>query len=180
MDNQQIPQVPNAPQGSLIDVDSIIAKIEMPPNLKGIYDKAILSGLRIMFDKGSHQMLLDQLDKEGPLAQKLSEGIITLCYMLWDQSNKTLPPQIMVPITTVLTLKAFDFLQKSGEPEATKEMLGEAMHLAVTGVMERFGVSEAQLEELAAKGGAQQAGAPAAGQTAGQQPPEQPTGLIGA
>jgi hypothetical protein len=182
MDNQQVPPVPQTPQGILIDVDSIIAKIEMPPNLKKIFDKAVLSGMRIMFDRKSHQMLLDQLDKPGDMAQKLAEGIITLTYMLWTQSNKTLPPQIMVPLTTVLTLKAFDFLQKSGEPEATKEVLGEGMHLAVTGVMERFGVDEAQLEQMAAqkKGSAPvPGGAPAPG---GAQPaatsPAKPGGMI--
>lgn len=146
-------------QGKLIDVDAIIAKVDIPPNLKSIFDKAILSGMRIMFDKSSHKMLLDQLDKPGPMAQKLGEGVITLVYMLWTQSNKTLPPQIMVPITMVLTLKAFDFLQKSGEPEATKELLGEGVHMAVTGVMERFGVTEEQLAAQAnGKGAASKGG----------------------
>ncbi len=154
----QEPQIPNAGASGQIDVDSIIAKIQMPPDLKPIFDKTILSGMRIMFDKSSHKMMLEQLDKPGPMPQKLSEGVITLMYMLWTQSNKTLPPQIIVPATTVLMLKAFDFLQKTNDPDATKEVLGEAMHMAVTGIMERFNVSEQQLQEAANKNG----GAPGA------------------
>ena len=148
-----------------INVDEIIGKIEVPGNLKGIFDRAVLSGMRIMFDRNSHQMLLEQLDKPGPLADKVVEGIISLVFMLWTESNRSLPPQIMVPVTVVLTLRAYEFLAQSGEPEATPALLGEVMSGAVTGILERFGVSEDQLPELArqAQGQPQQPQAPQGG-----------------
>lgn len=138
-----------APQN--INVDELVADIDskIPANLKQIYQKTILSGMRILFDKRSHKMMLDQIDKPGPMDQKLAEGIITLLYMLWQQSNQTLPPQIIVPVTVVMTLRAFEFLQKSGEPEATNEVLGEALAQATTGIMSKFGVDEAQLQGMA-------------------------------
>lgn len=160
------PSIPNAGANGQIDIAPIIAKIQVPPNLKSMFDKMILSGMRIMFDKGSHKMMLEQLDGPGPMTKKLSEGMITLMYMLWTQSNKTLPPNLMIPATVVLTLKAFDFLQKTNDPEATKEVLGEVMHAAVMGVMERFGVTEQQLQQAANKN----RGAV----------PRAPTGLLGA
>lgn len=149
-----------------INVDEIIGKIEVPDNMKGIYDKAVLSGMRIMFDKQSHQMLTEQLDKPGPLADKMVEGVISLMYMLWQESNHSLPPQIIVPVTVVLTLRAYEFLVQSGEPEATPALLGEAMSGAVTGIMERFGVSEDQLPGLV-------------GQSQGAQQPQLPQGMLG-
>jgi hypothetical protein len=132
----------------MIDLKPILDKVQVPPNLKGIFDKAVLSGMRIMFDKQSHKMLLEQIEKPGPMPQKLGEGIVVLVYMLWTQSNKTLPPQIIVPLTVRLTVEAFDFLQKSGDPDATKEVLGEAMDVAVTGVMDRFGATQDKIPEL--------------------------------
>jgi len=144
------PAIPAQANGK-IDVEPIIAKINVPPNLKGTFDKMVLSGMRIMFDRASHQLLLDQLDGPNPLAQKISDGIITLMYMLWTQSNKTLPPQLMVPVTVVLTLKAFDFLQQSGDKEATKEVLGETMHLATTGILDRFGAKPSDLAAMQQK-----------------------------
>jgi hypothetical protein len=144
------------PQNSkpeVIDVDSIVSKIQVPQNLKSIFDKAVLSGMRIMFDSKSHMMFVDQLEKEGPLPQKMAEGVISLMYMLWTESNKTLPPQIMAPVAIVLTLRAFEFLQESGEPEATKEALGEGMQLAITGLAERFGVKPEQLQQQQEKVG---------------------------
>jgi hypothetical protein len=141
-------------QPTEINVDKLVSDIDgkIPANLKPIYQKAVLSGERIMFDKQSHKMLLDELEKPDPMPDKIANGMIALIYMLWTQSNQTLPPQIIVPLTVVLTLRAFEFLQKSGEPDATKEVLGEAMALATTGIMAKFGVNEDQLPGLV-KGG---------------------------
>lgn len=162
------PQAPEATgAGAAVDVNPIVAKVRegLPPNLQGIYDKAVLSGMRIMFDKNSFQMTMDELKKPGPLAGRLSNGTIALVYMLWTSSKQTLPPQIIVPLTLTMTLKAFDFVQMIQDPEATKETLGEACAQAVQGVMDRFGATEDKLPELVKAGGqapAQPGAAPAA------------------
>ncbi len=157
--------------GGKIDIDAILEKVNITPDLKPMYDKAVLAGLRIMFDKKSHVMLIEQLDKEGPLPGKIAEGVIALMYMLWEQSNKTLPPKLLVPITFTLTLRAFEFCQMSGEQEATKETLGEAVDLTTTRIMKEFGVEEGQVEQLVQQQTAQVNG----GQPPTEQPPaEQP------
>lgn len=142
---------PKAGANGAIDVEPIIARTRagIPPQLQAIYDKAVLSGMRIMFDKASFQMTLESLSQPGPLATRISNGIIQLVYLLWKQSNHTLPPQIIVPLTLTLTLKAFAFTQLMADPEATKETLGEATHAAVQGVMDRFGATEDKLPQLA-------------------------------
>jgi hypothetical protein len=150
MDQQNIQQEINqagTDRSGMVDVDSIISDIDgkIPSNLRGMYDKLILSGMRIMFDRNSHQMFLDQLDKPGDMPTKMAEGIISLIYMLWERSNKTIPPQLIYPVTVVLTLRAFEFLQRAGEQEATPEVLGEAVSQSVEGVVSRFGFSEDQL-----------------------------------
>lgn len=160
---------PRAPQGKTVDVQPIIdrAKQDVPANLKEPLDKIVLSGMRIMFDRSSHKLLLDELDKPGPLAQKLGEGIIMLMYMLWEKSNKTIPPQLIVPATLVLTLEAFSYVQESKDPEATKDVLGEAVAEAIEGVMDRFGATQDKIPALrrGAQGG--QPGAAAQPEPAG-------------
>lgn len=116
--------------------------------LRRIYKTVVLSGMRLMFDKQSHGMLLDELEKPEPMPNKIANGIIGLIYMLWQESNQSLPPQIIVPVTVVLTLRAYEFLLNSGEPDATREVLGEALALVTTGVMAKFGVTEDQLPSL--------------------------------
>lgn len=157
---QKTPQQQAADPGA-VDVDALIAEANknIPANMAPIFEKVVLSGMRIMFDKGSHEMMLAELDGPGPLAEKLANGIIKLVYMLWQQSNKTIPPQLMVPATLVLTLRAFQFLQESKDPEATKQVLGQAIELAINGVIERFKGPDEQ-------GGQQPAAAPQGGMLA--------------
>lgn len=166
---------PKKPAGP-VDVKPIIARAraDIPPQLADMFDKVVLSGMRIMFDKQSHGMTMEMLDRPGPLASRIAEGIITLIYMLWEKSNKTIPPQLIVPATLVLTLRAFEFLQQSKDPEATKEVLGEAVADAVEGVMSRFGATPEKIPALV-KGQNGQGGA-----QAGQPEQPEPGGLLAA
>lgn len=143
-----------AAQEGGVDVDAIRAKIEVPPNLLPVYKKNVIAGNRIMFDKKSHKMMLDQLDKEGDLAQNISIGAISLVYMLFKMSQQTLPPQLGIPLAFEFTLTAFEFLQKSGDERATPELLGAALEKT----MEGFGAKNDQVENMM-----------------GDQPAEQPT-----
>lgn len=139
-----------APKAGPVDVAPIIAKAteKVPPKIRPMFDKVVLSGMRIMFDKSSHSMMLEALDKPGPLAKRMSDGMIQLMYLMWKQSNHTIPPQLIVPAAVVLTLKVFQFLQESKEPEATAQVLGDAMEQTVQGILDRFGATEDKLPEL--------------------------------
>lgn len=143
-------QKPAAGAAKTVDVEPIIAKASqgMPAQLKPMFDKVVLSGMRIMFDKSSHQMMLESLDGPGPMAKKLSDGIIQLMYLMWKQSNHTIPPQTIVPAATVLTLRAFQFMQESKDPEATPQVLGDALHAVVQGILDRFGATQDRLPAL--------------------------------
>lgn len=161
---QNTPTKQGQPAAGAIDVDPIIARVRqgIPPQLQPIYDKAVLSGMRIMFDKNSFEMTMAELKQPGPLAERIANGIIKLVYILWTQSNKTLPPQIIVPVTLTLALKAFAFTQMVQDPEANKETLGEATAQAVQGVMDRFGATQDKLPGLVkGPGAAPQPGAAA-------------------
>lgn len=137
-----------APANGLVDVDSIISKIQMPEDVKDIYEKAVIAGMRLMFEKGTHKRLLEYLDAPGELDEKIANGIFALVGLLWTKSNQTLPPKIIVPLTITMVCRAFEFLQKSGEPGISKEVLGSAMDKAVTGIMDKFGVPRDKLKQF--------------------------------
>lgn len=175
----QKPAAPAPKQSGPVDVDKIIndARAKIPPQLGDMFDKIVLSGMRVMFDKNSHKMMLDELNKPGPMATRISNGIISLIYILWNKSNHTMPPQLIVPATFVLTLRAFQFLQDSKDPEATPAVLGEAVADSVQGVMDRFGATQDKIPALLR---AQQAGqGPAPGAPAPSNQPD-PSGLLAA
>src|ERR1044072_5837251 len=106
-----------APAGA-VEINPIVAKVRegLPPNLQPIYDKAVLSGMRIMLDKNSFQMTMDEQKRPGPLATRLSNGTIALVYMLWETSKKSLPPQIIVPLTLTMELKGVSLVPIIKDP----------------------------------------------------------------
>jgi hypothetical protein len=146
-----------APQSG-IDTKPFVAEIEknVPADLLPIYKTAVLKGDMQMFGKETHQMTLEQLNKPGPMAPKLAEGIVALVYILFQKSNKTLPPQILEPAGVTLLCHAFDFLQQAGDPEATKETLGEAVDQFRVGIHNALGVSEEQFQQALQQHGQQQ------------------------
>lgn len=158
-----------------VDIDAIISRIQILPKFKAIFDKVILSGRRIIGSPESSEMIQKQLDKPGDFATNLAEGVVVLVYQLWTTSGKTLPPQIMGPVTFQLTLEAFDFLQKSNDERATKQALGDAVDKALSMLLKGFNVDPANIEQFVKQNKAAMTAADA-GPGAAQ--PAQPGGMI--
>jgi hypothetical protein len=132
----------------MIDLKPAYDKIDIAPQFKKAYEKTLLNGLTIMFNSKTHKMMVDQIEKPGDLAKNISDGVVALFYLIWNQTNKSIAPQIIVPVVFTWTLKTFDFLQMSNDPRATKKVLGDATDLAVTTIMQKFGVKQNDIEKL--------------------------------
>ena len=147
------PQVVN--QSGAIDTKPFIDAIEknVPPDKMKLFKVIVLKGDVQMFSKEKHQLTLDQLNGPGPMAQKLAEGVTALMYILFQKSNQTLDPSLLEPAGTVLLCHAFDYLQESNDPEATKEMFGEAVDQFRVKIHNALGVTEEQFNEAVAKQG---------------------------
>lgn len=155
MDTQTMEVPANEPQPSAgvsasgaVDLEAIRSKMNIAPEIQDIYDKCIFNGRRIMFDQETFGETSKYLDGPEPMAQKIANGVVAVVMIMWKKSNETLNPKVIVPVTLGLTLDAFEFLQKAGNKEATKQVLGEATDLATTTIMEKFGVSQDQLGSL--------------------------------
>ena len=131
-----------------VDIDAIRSKMNIDPQLQDMYEKCIVNGRRIMFNSDSFKQTSKYLEGEGPMAQKIADGVVAVFLLIWKESNQTLNPKLVVPVTLGLTLDAFEFLQKSNNPEATKEVLGEAVEMATSKIMDKFGVPPDQVAQL--------------------------------
>lgn len=133
-----------------VDIDAIKAKMNILPKFQPMYEILMTRGLKIAKlalypEKGKPS----QIDVgNGTPAQKLAQGVTTLIYLLWTQSNKTFDPRLVVPVTFGLTLETFDLLQTSDGDQYTKPVLGEGVELALSGVMAKFGVQPDQIQQV--------------------------------
>lgn len=138
-----------APQAGKVDTDAIKAKINILPQFKTLYETLMVRGLRIadkfMFPEQGKPSFIDG---PKPPADKLAEGVMTIVYLLWTQSNKTFDPRLIVPVTFSLVIDLFDKVQISDPEMFTAPVLGEATEKAVGGIMQKFGVDPEQAQQV--------------------------------
>lgn len=136
------------PEGDDLDTETIKNNIQMPPELQEAYDRVVIAGMKVMFSKESHKLMLDELQKKGPIGQKLGMGIAGLMLVLFKESNETIPPQVIIPAGVNLLSRAADFIRKSGIDNITNADVGDAMEIMISTILQKFGVSPEQMEQM--------------------------------
>lgn len=149
----------------MIDLNAIRAKIQVPQQLQGAYQRLIQVGRKIMYQPQIVQQFTAKIKQGAPVGQTLGEGVAGVVLMLVSKS-KGLPQELILPVTLELALDALDALQQAGVP-FQKEDVGTAVQTAM-----------AVIVKAAQRAGQGQQGQPA--QPAKQPGPQSAQGLVGA
>lgn len=161
-------------EGDQLSPEVIKQNMKIPPELQNAYDRVVLAGMKLMFSKESNNFVMKQVQSEGPIGPKLGESIAGLMLMMFMESNKTMPPQVIIPAGLELLAQAADFLRKSKLAQVSNKDFGDATEIMMTIIMQKFGVTPEKMQQLFAQFNNQKANA-AAGQmqapAQGQQPP---------
>jgi hypothetical protein len=128
-------------------------QMQLPDEMKDAYVRVVEAGMKVMFDPSMRESTLEFMEGPGEPAEKLGEGVAAVMATLFNESNGTMPPQIIVPAGIELLLHAAD-VAKRGGMEITQDTIGEAMGTMVEAIFRQFGTS---LEEA---GGMLQGGEP--------------------
>lgn len=154
--------------------ETIKKNMKIPPELQNAYDRVVLAGMKLMFSKDAQGFIQKQLAGGGPIGQKLGESVAGLMLMMFAQSNKTMPPQVIIPAGLELLSQAADFLRKSKMAPLSNKDFGDATEVMLTTILQKFGVTPEKMQQLFTQFNNQKANA-AAGSTPapaqGQQPP---------
>jgi len=155
----------------------------VPPNMRKPYAQLVAAGMKFMFDKTTHKYMLEQIDAEGPIDEKLAKGVGNLIRMLHSQSKGAFPEHLIIPVGIELMMHAADYAAQTGRDVVTPELMGSAIQLFVFDFFGEAGVKQDMLmgsiEKMKELNGAQQPGGQPPEQPGGQPPPAEP-GLIGA
>jgi hypothetical protein len=136
------------------------AQIQVPPELREAYERIVLAGMKVMFSEETNRMAMQSLQGEGPIEQRLAKGICDLMALLWQQSNQSMPPQLIIPAAIELLTEAADFIDEAGAETISPQQLGEALRLMIGQVLERFGATEQNVQAALQPQGGAQAGPP--------------------
>lgn len=136
------------PEGEELTPEAVSENIQMPPELQEAYDRVVLAGMKIMFSKDSHKLMLKELQKPGPVGQKLGQGIAGLMLILVKESNNSIPPAVLIPAGIQLMMQAVDFMRKTGMEKVTNQDIGDGMELMIMTLMEKFGASPEKVQQM--------------------------------
>lgn len=146
----------NKPDAGRLSAQAMIEQMHLDPQQREQLDRIVLAGMKVMFDQKSHKMLLEQMNGPGTIPDKLGKGIAGLLGLLMQESQNSLPPNLLIPAGIVLMARAAEFLNGSGTP-VPPETFAQAMTSMITLVLQTFGVDPQRVaaagERGLAKGG---------------------------
>lgn len=137
----QMAQAPAAP-------DDTSDGINVPPELQEAYERVVLAGMKIMFSEKGNKLVMDQLDEEGPIADKLGKGVAGLLLQLYKMSNQSLPLEVIIPAGIKLIGEAADFAMRASDQEISKADIAKAMEILIMVLLQKFGVDPEQFDAM--------------------------------
>ena len=133
-----------------LSVEKVTEQIKMPPELQEAYQRVVLAGMKMLFDKNTNKLAVKQLQSmEGSLPERLGKSIAGLLAELFRQSNKTMPPQVIIPAGVELLMQAADFIRKSKLEPINNKDIGDAMDVMVTSVLQMFKLDPGKIVQFA-------------------------------
>lgn len=136
------------PDGEELTPEAVQQNIKMPPELQEAYERVVIAGMKVMFSKDTHRIMLKEMQKEGPIADRLGKGVAGLMLLLFKESNQTMPPQVIIPAGIELMMQAVDFMRKTGMDKITNKDIGGAMQVLMNTIFEKFGVDPNRFEQM--------------------------------
>ena len=128
--------------------EAIQAAMHLQPQQQAQLQRIVLAGQKVMFDAKTHHLMLEQLQGPDPLPVKLGRGIAGLMALLWQESKRALPPNLMIPAGMVLVAYAAKFLRDAGEQVSDKDF-GEAVKVMTSAMLGAAGVDPDKLTAAA-------------------------------
>lgn len=128
-----------------ISPEQVRKDMKLPPELQKAYERVVVAGMKMMFSKETNKYMLQQLEGEGSMAEKLGNGIAELMIALFMQSNKTMPPQVIIPAGTELLVQAADFIKKSELAPVTNQDIGDGVQTMMAQIFRQFGIDPDKL-----------------------------------
>ncbi|MBT9174203.1 MAG: hypothetical protein DDT21_02614 [Syntrophomonadaceae bacterium] len=103
---------------------AIDAKVN--PADKEAYNRIVLAGMKVMFSKETHQLLIQGVKEAGDPVAFVTKGIVSLMGILFKESRATMPIGPMIYAGQSLLMEALDFMEQTGLVKINNEIIATA------------------------------------------------------
>lgn len=141
-----------------------------PPGLTQAIEKVTEAGKKILYSEKTRDLVLQELQSGGDVEDIIGSGVAKLTGLVFAEYKKTLPMEVLMPVSMLLMLEVLDFLEQGGKIQVTNDMLAETTQATASAMLQLLGVTPEKLEEYVQQAGAQPGPEPST---------EPPQGLVG-
>ena len=140
------PQQPSGAGGQSITPDALRAKMNIPANLQQPYLAAVTAGRKMLYSPQMAPHIKQLLAEPGGVDVKLAQGVAFIVATIYQETNKTLPPQLLVPVGVELIAQAADLLRKAGQ-QVTDQDIASAVKQYIQLIFQKMGISGQQIQQ---------------------------------
>lgn len=148
---------------------------KVPSNLQEPLSRVVHAGLTIMYSPQLAQQRNDHMAVSKDPAQDAGQGAARLISNLYQQSNKTMPVEVIVPASMIFAFEYLDLVAKAGKVQITPDLIAQATQAVADAVLPLLGVTKDKLAGMIAQ--SQRGGTP--GQSSAPAAPTPSAGIIG-
>ena len=103
----------------------------IPPEMKDTVDRITAAGMKVMFSPDMREELMNELQRDVPMPQKLAEGVVGLVLTLDKQSQGGLPVQAIFPAEMQLLAEAAGVAKAAGQNVSQQDFNDAAILMAI-------------------------------------------------
>ena len=127
---------------------NIKSKLNIPPNLQNAFDRVTTAGMKVLYDPDSGADIKEHFSAPGEMGTKLGEAIASIMLQMFQESNASMPPNVMIPSGTYLIVEFADFLDKSGRYQVSDADVGKATQLMIQLLMKAFNINQNNVSQI--------------------------------
>lgn len=140
----------------------------IPPELKRDYLAVVNAGLSIMFNKSTHQEMVDYLQKVKSAQYNptmIAHGVVKLISIIHRESKGQMNVGVAPAAALVLLLYVLEYMEKTQKFDVTKEVLAETSMQVMAGLNTLFGMTDQKIHEAVKRGSGPEATSASPGQS---------------
>ncbi len=138
----------NQVQSPLLKQAEGIVEKGVQPKFMDAYKRVVVAGMKVMFDKKTHKMMIEGLEDEPDPITTGVRGLIGILSILYKQSRGTMPMEAMIPAGLTLMIIGLDFMDKTGIVKVGKEELGKATQEYLNELLPKIGLTPEKMNTL--------------------------------
>lgn len=112
----------------------------IPKEFQEAFARVVQAGMKIMFSEDTHDIMIQELQKEGDISENIGNGIAALMSLLYEKSNGTMPQEVIIPAGIYLLSKGAEFIEEVTGQDITPNIISEATDILVEKLVGAAGV----------------------------------------